>query len=82
MRLSLALSLLAGATCLAAPASRHSYVVHEKRGAEPYEWSKRSRAHPAEVLPVKIGLQQRNLHRAEEFILDVSDPRSPNYGQL
>jgi tripeptidyl-peptidase-1 len=31
---------------------------------------------------VRIGLTQSNLHRAEEYLLDVSHPRSPNYGKL
>ena len=33
------------------------------------------------VLPVRIGLTQSNLHRAEEFLMDVSHPDSPNYGK-
>lgn len=75
--LALAASL---AVCLAIPTDR--YVLHEKRDGPPHQWTKRSRAHADEVLPVRIGLAQRNLHRAEEFMLDVSDPRSPNFGQF
>ncbi|TVY84969.1 Tripeptidyl-peptidase sed1 [Lachnellula suecica] len=59
---------------------RH-FVLHEKRDGAPHQWAKRTRAHPDEVLPVRIGLTQSNLHRAEEYILDVSDPRSPNFGK-
>ncbi|EON95925.1 putative subtilisin-like protein [Phaeoacremonium minimum UCRPA7] len=33
------------------------------------------------VLPVRIGLAQQNLHRAEEFISEVAHPESPNYGK-
>lgn len=35
----------------------------------------------AAKLPVRIGLTQQNLHRAEEFVYDVSHPESPNYGK-
>ena len=39
------------------------------------------KAQPEEVLPVRIGLKQQNLHNAEQYLMDVSDPRSPNYGR-
>lgn len=82
MRGSLLFLLLAGSTtCLAAPTvDNHNYVVHEKRHTSPHHWTRRSRAHVDEILPVRIGLTQRNLHRAEEFMLDISDPSSPNFG--
>src|ERR1700753_2931430 len=64
----------------ALPKTTSSFVLHEKRTAAPHKWTKRSRAHPGEFLPVKIGLTQSNLHLAEEYMLDVSDPRSPNFG--
>ena len=81
MRISIVLSLLAASTaCSAAPTNKR-YVLHEKRHAEPHMWTKRSKAPSDQVLPVRIGLTQNNLHRAEEFILDVADPRSPNFGE-
>ena len=68
-------------SCLAAPsANKGNFVLHEKRGGTPHQWTKRTRAHPNEILPVKIGLIQSNLHNAEQYILDVSDPGSPNFG--
>lgn len=68
--------------CLSAPtADNGRYVLHEKRDGAPHQWSKRSRAHPDEVLPIRIGLVQSNLHKAEEYMLDVSDPSSPNFGK-
>ncbi|KUI73074.1 Aorsin [Cytospora mali] len=33
------------------------------------------------MVPVRVGLSQQNLHRAEEFIRDVAYPESPNYGK-
>lgn len=65
---------------LASPKTTSSFVLHEKRTATPHYWTKRSRAHPSELLPVRIGLTQSNLHLAEQYMLDVSDPKSPNFG--
>lgn len=68
--------------CLAAPTvdSDH-YMLHEKRDGAPHQWTRRTRADPDEILPVRIGLIQNNLHNAEEYMLDVSDPKSPNFGK-
>jgi tripeptidyl-peptidase-1 len=69
------------AVCFAAPtADNQNFVLHEKRDGAPHQWTKRSRADADEILPVRIGLTQSNLHKAEEYILDVSDPSSPNFG--
>ncbi|KAL9021903.1 MAG: hypothetical protein Q9185_000917 [Variospora sp. 1 TL-2023] len=35
----------------------------------------------SEVLPMKIALTQSNLDHAEEFLMDVSHPDSPNFGK-
>ncbi|KAK2629774.1 hypothetical protein QTJ16_000594 [Diplocarpon rosae] len=59
--------------------SRH--VIHEKRGAPPSKWARHSRLHPSTVIPVRIGLAQQNLHRAEEFINEVAHPESKSYGK-
>jgi len=80
MRPSILLAAVAGLlTCSAAPTD--NFVLHEKRDGDPHQWTKRNRAHPADILPVRIGLVQSNLHKAEEYILDVSDPYSPNFGK-
>ncbi|KIH89246.1 protease s8 tripeptidyl peptidase [Sporothrix brasiliensis 5110] len=61
---------------------RSRHVVHESRAvANSHTWKKAARLHHKTILPVRIGLTQRNLHRAEEFIHDVSHPDSPNYGR-
>lgn len=65
----------------ASPVARSSYVVHETRSIIPADWSHHSRLHEAAVLPVRIGLTQQNLHRAEEFINEVAHPSSDKYGQ-
>lgn len=44
-------------------------------------WGKSHRIHQSSMLPVRIGLAQQNLHRAEEFIHEVAHPSSPDYGK-
>lgn len=65
----------------ASPVSTTSHVVHERRSQPAHQWEKHSRLHPAAVFPVRIGLTQQNLHRAEEFINEVAHPASKKYGQ-
>lgn len=65
----------------ASPFSSTRHVVHEKRSAPPSNWSKKARLHPNSVIPVRIGLTQQNLHRADEFIEEVSHPFSNSYGR-
>ncbi|KZT63388.1 subtilisin-like protein [Daedalea quercina L-15889] len=72
--LALGLSL-----CGAFPApSRH--VVHEARATIPTGWSPMRRADPDIVLPLRIGLMQPNIHKVEEYLMEVSHPQSPGYG--
>ncbi|KAH6662175.1 Pro-kumamolisin [Halenospora varia] len=65
----------------ASPVITPSHVVHERRSMPPQNWSKHSRLHPASVFPIRIGLAQQNLHRAEEFLSQVSHPLSADYGK-
>ena len=84
MRFSVFTSLLAAlaAAVDAKPLRRSSrHVLHETRPIAARHWSKFSKPHRSSVLPVRIGLVQQNLHRAEEFMYDVSHPESPNYGK-
>ncbi|KAJ9155616.1 Aorsin [Pleurostoma richardsiae] len=84
MRLSVLTGILAALAVAvdAKPLRRTSrHVVHEERPAARRSWSRSSRLHRTAVLPVRIGLTQQNLDRADEFIYDVSHPDSPNYGK-
>ncbi|KAH6708876.1 peptidase S8/S53 domain-containing protein, partial [Leptodontidium sp. MPI-SDFR-AT-0119] len=65
----------------ALPKTRRNFALHEKREPVSQTWTTISRAHPSEILLVKIGLAQSNLHRAEEYLLDISHPRSANFGK-
>ena len=75
---SIILSCLAG-YILAAPSSVH--VQYEKRDSLPPGWERTHRLPAYEVLPMRIALTQSNLHRADEFLMEVSHPDSPNFGK-
>jgi len=81
MRFSLfALSALL-ASAAAAP-SLNLHVLHEKRDKLPPGW----RNHGQEIdgktiLPMKIGLTQGNLENANDYLMEVSHPESPKFGQ-
>ena len=64
-------SLILGAVAslaVAAPAPV-PHVLHEKRERAPRAWAKRGKVDPTVVLPVRIGLTQRNLDKGA-FLLD------------
>ncbi|KAK1094542.1 hypothetical protein LTR48_000091 [Friedmanniomyces endolithicus] len=61
--------------------SAEPHVLHEKRDGLPVAWRHHSRAERSTVLPVRIGLKQRNLEHGSRYIADVADPKSPNFGK-
>ncbi|KAI8980197.1 subtilisin-like protein [Trametes punicea] len=61
------------------PLSRR--VLHEGRNGPPQGWTPHRRADPDVVVPLKVALRQSNIHELENYLLDVADPGSPNYGQ-
>ncbi|KEZ39302.1 Tripeptidyl-peptidase sed1 [Scedosporium apiospermum] len=68
---------------MASPVSPRSvieHVQHEKRSTRS-NWSKYIRLPRSYSLPVRIGLTQRNLDKANEFVSEIADPRSPSYGR-
>ncbi|KAF2163435.1 hypothetical protein M409DRAFT_37264 [Zasmidium cellare ATCC 36951] len=58
-----------------------SHVVHEERSQTAGRWVKRDRVTTDATLSVRIGLAQSNLEQGHDFLMDVSDPSSPNYGR-
>lgn len=74
------ISLLSlAALAAASPVSNN--VIHEKREFVPFGWAEVGKM-PAEFkLPVRIGLKQSNLEKAHEHLMDVSHPKSENYGK-
>ncbi|EAQ88797.1 hypothetical protein CHGG_05416 [Chaetomium globosum CBS 148.51] len=56
-------------------------LTHETRDTVHGQWTKVGHAAPDTPLTLRIGLKQRNLERAEEFMHAISNPRSETYGQ-
>lgn len=54
------LSLAATVTAVATPLN---HVLHEKRHAAPTKWIKRDAVQSESILPMRIGLKQRNLDK-------------------
>ena len=65
----------------AAPSRRGGYVVHESRAPEPVAWAKTRRLEAYNVIPLRIGLTQQNMHQLQELLMSVSRPDSPTFGQ-
>jgi tripeptidyl-peptidase-1 len=74
----LTFGLLGGA--LAAPAPQKRHVVHERRDKLPRNWRRDNQLPREQHLPMRIALKQSNLHNAEAFLMDISHPSSPNFG--
>ncbi|KAI0342432.1 subtilisin-like protein [Trametopsis cervina] len=68
--------LTASTSCLASSA----FVRHESRSSLPANWARSERVPADTILPLRIGLKQPNLEYLEEYLLDISHPASPNYG--
>ncbi|KAF7888155.1 uncharacterized protein EAF02_002696 [Botrytis sinoallii] len=76
--LIVAYGLLTGV--IAAPAPQKRHVVHERRDQAPRNWRRENPLHPDSSLPMRFAITQNNLHNAEAYLMDVSDPSSPNFG--
>lgn len=74
-----ACGLLTGA--MAAPAPQKRHVVHERRAESPRNWRRENPLPPDSSLPMRFALTQNNLHNAEAYLMDVSNPSSPNFGK-
>nr|POF14132.1 aorsin [Quercus suber] len=81
MHFSLFLSAALAGLAASAP-SANTHVLHEKRESHPIAWTKHSRAEGHLLLPVKIGLTQRNLEHGDRFLDDISDPESANFEKV
>jgi tripeptidyl-peptidase-1 len=77
----LSLIALTFVTAVTAGPIATSYVVHEKRDGVPGGWTRGGKVNPHMSLPLRIALKQNNLHLGHDHLMDVSDPRSENYGQ-
>jgi tripeptidyl-peptidase-1 len=72
----------AGLLTLASCAPWTTYAVHEKRDVENRMWTPHDvKLDPRAALPLAISLTQQNLDNGYDFLMDVSDGKSPNYGK-
>lgn len=82
MKFSSTLAILGLAACSFAAPAPPTHVVHEKREHQLEKWSRRSvKLNRDALIPMSIGLTQRNLDQGYEFLMDVSHPESKNYGK-
>ncbi|KAL1840747.1 hypothetical protein VTK73DRAFT_3682 [Phialemonium thermophilum] len=59
-----------------------SHVLHERQMPHwSKTWAKRDRLPSDFLLPMRIGLKQENLEEGHRLLMDISDPRSPNFGK-
>ncbi|OAA56409.1 Peptidase S8/S53, subtilisin/kexin/sedolisin [Cordyceps fumosorosea ARSEF 2679] len=82
MKLSSVYMLGLAASATAMPSAQPRYVVHEKRdGAAKSKFVRRDAVPSNGSIQVRMALKQRNLENGMEYLMDVSDPDSPNYGK-
>jgi tripeptidyl-peptidase-1 len=70
MRLS-QLTLLLAITAVHAVPSSVKHVLHEKRQTPSVDWVQGARVDPNAILPVRIGLNQNNLEKGYDFLMEV-----------
>ena len=67
----LALTAALTALAAAAPAVPNTHVIHEKREYLPRKWAKRELVGRDTVMPMRIGMTQRNLDISDELLMEV-----------
>lgn len=72
-------SCAASAAAYALTGASHS--LHERRSDIPDGWTRRDALDRRAVLPMRVGLKQRNLDMMSQWLSEVSHPRSKKYGQ-
>lgn len=75
------LTIAAFAALLEASPLAGNHVVHEKRDVPHKRWVKRDALPSSAVLPMRIGLVQRNLEHGHDRLMAMSDMNHPSYGQ-
>ena len=81
MKLSI-LAVLGGlAVYTSAVPAPSTHVVHVKREVQLDKWTRRDiKLNRDAIIPMSIGLTQKNLDNGYDFLMDVSHPESANYG--
>ena len=67
----LTLTAALAALTAAAPAVPATHVLHEKREYLPRKWVKRELVERNTMLPMRIGMTQRNLDIGEELLMEM-----------
>jgi tripeptidyl-peptidase I len=84
MKLSFFVALGGIAATISAVPATVPYTVHEKRDvlASSSKWQQRDvKLDRRTTIPMSIALKQRNLESGPDFLMDVSNPKSANYGK-
>jgi tripeptidyl-peptidase-1 len=84
MKLSFFVALGGLAVMITAAPAPVSYTVHEKRDvlASSSQWEQKDvKLDRRTAIPMSIALTQRNLENGPDFLMDVSNPTSVNYGK-
>lgn len=81
--MQLSLFLLGGlVACASAAPTTPTYSMHEKRELGATHWVPRDiKLNKDAIIPMSIGLTQSNLDKGYEYLMDVSEPTSKNYGK-
>ncbi|UZJ55505.1 hypothetical protein CBS101457_004825 [Exobasidium rhododendri] len=58
-----------------------THQVHERRQVSPHGWSQGDRMDKRAILPIRIALKQSNMENLDQFLMEVSEPDSANYGK-
>lgn len=80
MFLSFLLALIA-LIGLSTPSPASWAAPHEQRRTTSLDWVKRARVDGNTLMPMRIGLVQTNLEKGHDYLMQVSDPESPQYGK-
>lgn len=48
-----------------------SHSIHEKRGPLQQRWTRTNPVDPDHILPVRVGLKQKNLEKGMDYLMEV-----------
>ncbi|KIJ15543.1 hypothetical protein PAXINDRAFT_11661 [Paxillus involutus ATCC 200175] len=81
MRSLLSLVILSLGLLAAAEPALSPYTLHEKRTHVPAGWSLKRRHDASTVVPLRFALTQKNIDEVGKYLMEVSHPKSENYGK-
>ncbi|KAH8688998.1 putative protease S8 tripeptidyl peptidase I [Talaromyces proteolyticus] len=82
---ALSTAILANAICTVSSSTKSpspgSHILHERRSYTPASWIKRSQAPRDMLLPIRVGISSQNIDQGHDYLMDISDPTSENFGR-